>query len=78
MSRPIKSPDQAFYKRKTKDSMLMFFWSSDWYRFQPWTYDGQKVGYVSKRSVVREQGRMTSYMLGPLLIVYYKNHLTSQ
>ena len=78
MARTIYRVGQAFYTRKTKNSMLLMFWSEDWYHLKPWTVDGKNVGYISKHVLVREQGRMTSLMLGPLLVVYYKNNLTSQ
>jgi hypothetical protein len=74
MSRPITSVSQAFYTHKTKDSMFLLFWSSDWYSRRPWSIDGNATGYVDKQIVYRDFGRMTAWMLGPLAIMYYRKH----
>lgn len=75
MSRVVSKVEQAFYTRKTKDSMLLLFWSSDWYTLRPWTYRGEPIRYIDKRLEYRKQGMMISRAIGPLMIVYYKKDL---
>lgn len=67
-----KTLNDSFYRSETKTRMLYMFWSKDWFSFNPWTFDKEMVGYISKRIIQREEGTMTTYFVGPLSVVVYK------
>lgn len=72
MSRSIKSLSQSFISHKGKGWAIAAYWSSDWKTRKPYTYGGQPVAYVDKRSQTGERGRMTCWFIGPLLVIYFR------
>ena len=62
----------SFYRSETKTQLLYMFWSKDWFSFNPWTFNEQNVGYISKHVTQREKGTMNTYFVGPLCVVVFK------
>lgn len=65
--------NDAFYRYEEKGNVGVYlFWSNDWMKFKPWTYDGEKINYFDKKVLDRKIGTMVTYFVGPLCVVKYK------
>ena len=63
----------AFWRYEEKGNIgIYLFWSRDWAKSEPWTYDGEKIHYFAKKVVDREIGTMVTYFIGPLFVIKYK------
>lgn len=70
--RSVSEVDQAVAKYVGDGWLVLAYWSSEWYTAEPWTYEGQKIGYFCKRRIDQDGAQMTTTFIGPLAVVYFR------